>query len=191
MANFNYPNEEMTNQMMMSRRAELAGYGEDSFVDYMKRVEGLKTDKGKTPFRYKSPEGGTDTIGIGHKLTDEEINSGKVYGYDLATLTEDQVNDIFKTDMLKYESKLIKTLREDYNTSYFDLSPRKRQMLLDYQFNLGSVNTFPSFTKAVIKGDIDTARKEYKRTYKDSKGVRKELKDRNTQFFNQFLSSDF
>jgi GH24 family phage-related lysozyme (muramidase) len=188
------PGEEMTNQMMMSRRAELSGYGEDSFVDYMKRVEGLKNPKGeggRTPFRYESPEGGLDTVGIGHKLTQEEIDEGEVYGYKLDTLTEDQVEDIFKTDMLKYESKLIKTLREDYNTDYFDLPPRKRQMLLDMQFNIGSVKKFNEFTKAVIRGDIDTARKEYKRKYKPKGSNKYEELPRNVDFFNQFLSEDF
>jgi len=172
-------------EVLMTSRAT-PDESQDRFVNYLKRVEGVKRDQGKTPFRYASPEGGTDTIGIGHKLTDEEVQNNSVYGYDLDTLTQSEVDAILRLDLLKYRNNLDKELKSKYNKSLYDLDSKQQEMLLDFKFNLGSLGGFPKFTKAVLAGDTATMKKEYKRYFKEN-GVSKEVKDRNEQFFKTYL----
>jgi GH24 family phage-related lysozyme (muramidase) len=71
----------------------------------------------------------------------------------------------------------------DYDT----LNQKQKEMFLDFTFNLGSLKSFPKFTEAVLKGDMATARKEYKRYFENDKGEVKEVKDRNEQFFKTYL----
>ena len=180
-------------EVLMSRQAQIVDPVDDRFTNYIERVEGFKTDKGKTPFRYESPEGGLDTVGIGHKLTQDEIDSNSVYGFDLDTLTKEQAKEIFRRDLIKYERMLESDLETNHKKygmgqpiDYDTLNQKQKEMLLDFTFNLGSLKGFPKFTEAVLKGDMDTARKEYKRYYKEN-GKNKEVKDRNEQFFETYL----
>ena len=180
-------------EVLMSRQAQIVDTVDDRFTNYIERVEGFKTGKGKTPFRYESPEGGLDTVGLGHKLTQDEIDSNSVYGFDLDTLTKEQAKEIFRRDLTKYEKMLKSDLKTNYKKyemeqpiDYDTLNQKQKEMLLDFTFNLGSLKGFPKFTEAVLKGDMDTARKEYKRYYKEN-GKNKEVKDRNEQFFETYL----
>jgi hypothetical protein len=163
------------------------------FIGYLQKVEGLKTDTGKTPFRYKSAEGGNDTVGIGHKLTDAEVKSGKVYGYDLKTLTKEQAQDILQKDLAKTKSVLSKNLTNKYKKSFEDLTPKQQEMLLDLQFNVkdsgkgGGILEFPKFTEALLKNDLETMRKEYKRYYTDPETKKNVSLGRNKDFFNTYL----
>ena len=180
-------------EVLMSRQAQIVDPVDDRFTNYIERVEGFKTGKGKTPFRYESPEGGLDTVGIGHKLTQDEIDSNSVYNFDLDTLTKEQAKEIFRRDLIKYERMLESDLETNHKKygmgqpiDYDTLNQKQKEMLLDFTFNLGSLKGFPKFTEAVLKGDMDTARKEYKRYYKEN-GKNKEVKDRNEQFFETYL----
>jgi GH24 family phage-related lysozyme (muramidase) len=181
-------------EVLMSRQAQIVDPVDDRFINYIERVEGYKTGKGKTPFRYESPEGGLDTVGLGHKLTQDEIDSNSVYGFDLDTLTKEQVKEIFREDLIKYEKMLKSDLKTNYKEyemeqpiDYDTLNQKQKEMFLDFTFNLGSLKSFPKFTEAVLKGDMATARKEYKRYFENDKGEVKEVKDRNEQFFKTYL----
>jgi GH24 family phage-related lysozyme (muramidase) len=181
-------------EVLMSRQAQIVDPVDDRFINYIERVEGYKTGKGKTPFRYESPEGGLDTVGLGHKLTQDEIDSNSVYGFDLDTLTKEQVKEIFREDLIKYEKMLKSDLKTNYKEyemeqpiDYDTLNQKQKEMFLDFTFNLGSLKSFPKFTEAVLKGDMATARKEYKRYFENDKGEVKEVKDRNEQFFETYL----
>jgi GH24 family phage-related lysozyme (muramidase) len=185
--------EAAASDVVESSRAEVVDTS-DRFTTYIERVEGFKTGEGKTPFRYTSPEGGLDTIGLGHKLTQKEVDSNSVYGFDLDTLTKEQAKEIFKKDLPKYEKMLKSDLKTNYKKykmkqpiNYDTLNRKQQEMFLDFTFNLGSLRSFPKFTEAVLKGDMATARKEYKRTFTNDKGVTKEVKDRNEQFYNTYL----
>jgi GH24 family phage-related lysozyme (muramidase) len=185
--------EAAASDVIESSRAEVVDTP-DRFTTYIERVEGFKTGEGKTPFRYTSPEGGLDTIGLGHKLTQKEVDSNSVYGFDLDTLTKEQAKEIFKKDLPKYEKMLKSDLKTNYKKykmkqpiNYDTLNRKQQEMFLDFTFNLGSLRSFPKFTEAVLKGDMATARKEYKRTFTNDKGVTKEVKDRNEQFYNTYL----
>ena len=164
-------------------------FNEESFSKYIKTVENDKLISGNVKaFRHKSPEGGLDTVGFGHKLTAEEQKTNTVYGYDLSTITKDNVleisNDILKQDLEKAEKILINVHGDKFN----NLDNRRKQMLIDMQFNVRNFknkNVFPLFKKALFAGDEEGMKKEYKRFFK-SNGKTKSLA-RNEFFKKYFL----
>ena len=164
-------------------------FNEESFSKYIKTVENDKLISGNVKaFRHKSPEGGLDTVGFGHKLTAEEQKTNTVYGYDLSTITKDNVleisNDILRQDLEKAEKILINVHGDKFN----NLDNRRKQMLIDMQFNVRNYknkNVFPLFKKALFAGDEEGMKKEYKRFFK-SNGKTKSLA-RNEFFKKYFL----
>ena len=69
------------------------------FLDYMKNAENdVLYTEGKN-IRHKSEEGGLDTVGYGHKLTETEIAANRVYEYNLDTLTKEKSYDILLRDL--------------------------------------------------------------------------------------------
>ncbi len=156
----------------------------EGFLNYIKKAENAPLFfSGTNATRHKSPEGGLDTIGYGHKLTAEEIESGKVYGYDINTLNKNQANTILLRD-LEEKNKI---LTNKLGTSYTELDPKRKQMLLDIQFNvIGGVDSFPKFKEAVLNNDINTMQKEYKRYFENKQGEMVELA-RNKQFSSFFF----
>ena len=173
--------------MIMSDATNYTGANDQpSFLNYMKKVENSSIIN-KTPksFRHSSPEGGLDTVGFGHKLTAEEQKINTIYNYNIDTLTIEQVNDIFQQDINKSEQVLIKTYADKYN----NLDDRRKQMLIDMQFNVRNFNkpsVFPNFKKALFAGDEETMKKEYKRFFK-SNGQTKSLA-RNKDFADYFFN---
>ena len=166
--------KEQTDKMMLYR---------DGFLNYIKKAENDQLFKTGTGIRKESPEGGLDTIGYGHKLTAEEIKSGKVYGYDINTLNKNQANTILLRD-LEEKNKI---LTNKLGTSYTEIDPKRKQMLLDIQFNvIGGVDSFPKFKEAVLNNDINIMQKEYKRYFENKQGEMVELA-RNKQFFSFFF----
>ena len=110
------------------------------FIDYMKNVENdaQAGRDGGVWLPHKSYEGGTDTIGYGHKI-----------GTDV----------------------------------YTSLDINRKQMLIDFAFNLGTLKGFPKFTQGVIDNNIQVMRGEYPRY---SGGQL--LKRRNDIFYNTCLN---
>jgi len=160
-----------------------------NFLNYMKKVENNALANGvKSKLIHKSPEGGTDTVGFGHKLTAEEVKTNTVYGYDLSKLTIPQAEDIFKRDLQKTNKQLFKK----YKDKYVQLDDRRKRMLIDFQFNVRNFNkdsVFPSFKKALFKGDEKGMKKEYKRGFYTKDKVFKSLA-RNKDFANQFFKKE-
>jgi len=166
----------------------------ESFSTYMKTVENDKLLDGNiSSFRHKSKEGGLDTIGFGHKLTKEENKTNTVYGYDLseikASTSKERVleisNDILRQDLEKAE----KILTKNYGNKFINLDLRRKQMLIDMQFNVidfNKPNVFPLFKKALFSGNEKVMRKEYKRVFTDKNGKVKPLV-RNKFFKKYFL----
>ena len=160
----------------------------------MKTVENDKLLDGNiSSFRHKSKEGGLDTIGFGHKLTKEENKTNTVYGYDLseikASTSKERVleisNDILRQDLEKAE----KILTKNYGNKFINLDLRRKQMLIDMQFNVidfNKPNVFPLFKKALFSGNEKVMRKEYKRVFTDKNGKVKPLV-RNKFFKKYFL----
>ena len=157
---------------------------DENFIKYMKKVENAKLLAGDTSMlQHDSAEGGNKTIAYGHKLTDKERELGKVYGYDIENLTIEQANEILKRDLSKAYDQLTNT----FGRQFLDLDDRRKQMLVDMQFNLGSLEAFPKFTEALFAGDETTMMKEYKRSFRDPEsGNMKPLTGRNKDF-NEFF----
>tara|TARA_B100000902_G_scaffold112842_1_gene114082 strand:+ start:708 stop:5615 length:4908 start_codon:yes stop_codon:yes gene_type:complete len=164
---------------------KLPVYEDNKFLNYMKKVENQKLMLGnKNMMQHKSAEGGTDTVAYGHKLTKEEIETGKIYEYDINKLTVPQANDILKRDLKAAHDKLI----EIYGDEYLKLDNRKKQMLIDFQFNMGSggVKKFKEFRKGLFSGNEEKMKAEYERSYtKDGESFK--LEGRNKDFFNFFF----
>jgi hypothetical protein len=158
-------------------------YQDNDFINYMKQVENNRLLAGDmSKMRHDSVEGGNQTIAFGHKLTDKERDSGKVYGYDIDKLTIKQANDILQRDLEKAYKNLVK----DHGKKFTQLDSKRQQMLLDFQYNLGGLAKFPKFRDAVFGNDTETMMKEYKRFFKDPKSGEMKSLGRNKDF-NKFF----
>ena len=82
----------------------------DKGVDYefIKKQENPGLRHG---IRHKSPEGGTDTIGYGHKLTPEESKSGEVYGIKIKDMTPEDAEVVLRKDVQRHAAKAAKKQR--------------------------------------------------------------------------------
>ena len=165
-------------------------YGDDEFINYIKKVENDPLRLGLTKkVIHKSAEGGNDTVAYGHKLTNKEKETGMVYGYDINNLTKEQQNDILIRDLQKADKQLIKV----YGDAYLKLDKRKKQMLIDFQFNMGSggVEKFKNFRDGLFNNDESQMEKEYERGYTDENNNFIKLDGRNNQFYNFFFKQKF
>ncbi len=147
-----------------------------SFIDYIKKVEnqgkvGYNTEK-KLWFPHKSFEGGSDTIGYGHK-----IQKGEDYSKGI---TNAQAEDLLKQDLAKAKQQVYKEL------GGVKLTPQQEEMFIDFVFNMGTLKKFPKFTEFALKNDLEGMKSQYKR-YAGGK----ELKGRNTEFLKRFLAEYF
>ena len=120
---------------------------------------------------------------------EEENKTNTVYGYDLSKITKENVleisNDILKKDLQKTEQILIKT----HGNKFINLDDRRKQMLIDMQFNVRNFDKpeiFKNFKKALFAGDEEGMKKEYTRVFTAKKGQVKSLA-RNKFFKKYFL----
>lgn len=156
------------------------------FVEALKGVEnsvkaGYSEDTGKwTP--HSSLEGGTDTLGYGHKLTAAETKSGKVKIGDTLVdyrdgLTDEEVDALMTQDMEKAEKRL------EGIRGYKDFPQKYKDILTNISFNIGRVNekSWPKLFKAMRAGDDNTVRQEMVTSYKDKDGNRQQLAKRAEQ----------
>jgi 8-oxo-dGTP diphosphatase len=153
------------------------------FVNYIKKVEnGSKVGfKNGTWTPHQSPEGGNPTVGYGHKIQKGE--EGMLKG-----ISDKQAEDLLVQDLLKAKHQVHDDIQHMFSGVKLQLAPQQEQMLIDFAFNLGNIRGFPKFVRAVLDKDWNTVKREYKRTYKNSAGERKEL-GRNKDFAQKFLSS--
>jgi lysozyme len=151
---------------------------DQTFVDYLKNVEGFKGEAYDDQNPDKKLNIGDDitgllTIGYGHTGTDVKIGD---------TITEEEADTKLKEDIKIHFQRAKEYVTNNYPNKVDSLDLEQWEMLTDYAFNPG-LNKFPKFAKAVVNKDWTEASKNYKRYYGG-----KELFLRNTQFFNNFLS---
>jgi len=165
----------------------------DTFVNYLMENENAAFASGKAKTaRHKSPEGGRDTVGFGHKLTAKEEREGKIYGIPIKDIDVDKAKEILIKDIKRAATQAKKNLKSMHpNVDFDSLSEDKKEMLTDIQFNVkgGGIKTFPNFVRGIVTDDVGLMKKEYKRYYKTAKGVKREVKKRNTDFFNMYLKN--
>lgn len=124
---------------------------------------------------HESLEGGSDTLAYGHKLTTQEVKSGKVkVGSSLVDynkgITENQANALLAQDIESHKKKV--------KVKDFDkLDDKYQKVLVNIAFNVGSVRpqVWPKLLSAMRKGDDKTVRKEMLTSYKDKAGVTHKL----------------
>jgi hypothetical protein len=114
-----------------------------------------------------------------NNLTGEVLNLCN-YADQRIVNCELKINDL-KNDLKTDESKVRSYVAEKFPGNRLD--DEQVKILVDYNYNEG-LSKFPKFVKAVVTKDWETAKKEYKR-YAGGK----ELTDRNTKFYNKFLSN--
>ena len=116
----------------------------DKFLINKDVVDRIKKNENRTLFtfnknigRHSSPEGGLDTVGFGHKLTEQENKDNKVYGYNIDTLTKEQANDILQRD-LKKAINLVNNLGKNSTINLDTINPDAYNILVEMAFQMGS-----------------------------------------------------
>ena len=172
----------------------------NKYFEFIKDNEGAVRDK-KTglhiPYKSKEkPKKGqpqTYTIGYGHLLKPGEENDPKYKN----GLTDEEVQELFKSDFQNHYNHLKKSLGEDYiNSIPFD----QQIMLTDYDYNVGSVvGKFPLFLNAVKSYNAATTEEEkeaqrkliginFSRVYTDTNtGKKGSLHKRNSSLLDSYL----
>jgi GH24 family phage-related lysozyme (muramidase) len=148
-----------------------------AFVDYIVSVEG--TGPGSSPETghkaYKDSVG-VWTIGYGHAATSDVEPKTKPG----MKISDAEARQILMKDIASSVQKVKTYISTKFPNKSLDQHQLK--MLTDFAFNPG-LSKFPVFVKAVVYKDWKTAANEYKRY-----AGQKELTDRNTKFYNLFLS---
>ena len=150
------------------------------FINYIKHAEnGIRSGFDKKTGLWKphrSVEGGSDTIAYGHKIKPgEHFDKG---------ITEDKAIELLNRDLHIAREHAKMEVTKKYGPGIFEnLSLLQQEMLTDFVFNLGSLQSFPKFTRGVLLNDKNIIEKEYRRFT----GGR-ELTSRNQMFRNRYLS---
>lgn len=151
------------------------------FLDYMKLAEGYV---GAYP--YASLEGGNPTVGYGHKLTDDEVDSGAFNG----GLTKEAAEALLIQDIQLRVPQAIQVYNNAQGQGAFDSAPLwGKRMLVDkvFQTGAGGLAQFVKMMKAIADEDKDTAVKEMLTSYINTSGVRVWDYGRRTKFVNNVL----
>ena len=143
---------------------------ESKFLKDLKNNENgvRKGVKNGRHYAYSSHEGGTDTIGWGHKLTRDEVGTGKIMigskSVDYRSgLTDDQANSLFEADYADHKDRARKKVDVKYGKGAFDNLNRSKQLLItDFEYNVG-ISTFPTLLGGLVNNDKDVVLNEYKR----------------------------
>jgi len=113
------------------------------------------------------------TVGKGHKITEKEEKNGKIYDFNIDTLTEEQVDIIFKKDLeivIKDVDKLVTNK---------NINPTAYSILVQMGFQLGTkgLSGFTKTIKAINEQEYNLASKHMLNNYegKDYKNISKQI----------------
>ena len=129
------------------------------------RLEGFDKESG-TWMPHESAEGGTDTIGWGHKLTSTEQAGGYVVigkeKVPFAQLTMDKADRLLKQDFNIASNKAKNWIGEGWDT----LSGAKKTLAAELAYNVKTYDQYDDFKKKVLDGDASFI-DEINRGYRD------------------------
>ena len=129
------------------------------------RLEGFDKESG-TWMPHKSAEGGTDTIGWGHKLNSTEQAGGYVVigkeKVPFAQLTMDKADRLLKQDFNIASNKAKNWIGEGWDT----LSGAKKTLAAELAYNVKTYDQYDDFKKKVLDGDASFI-DEINRGYRD------------------------
>jgi len=123
------------------------------------------------------------TIGYGHKLTREEISSGRYR----EGLSIDEAHKLLRKDVADAAKVAATHFGKD---GWEMMSQAQKDAAIDHAYNLGAagLRKFPRWSNALRKGDWETVGKESKRFYKDSRSRAYEpLSKRNAAYYAAFV----
>jgi hypothetical protein len=102
-------------------------------------------------YPYDSVEGGTPTIGYGHKLTEDEVKSKKYAN----GLSYDEVVNLMYSDLDKHAKVAKSSFESEFGKGSFDnLNTTLKDVVLDFSYTGTGINKFPNFHKAVYQYSI-------------------------------------
>ena len=143
-----------------------------SFITGMKKMENAgKTgrDKSGSWFPHKSAEGGTRTIGYGHKLSIDEDERGYVVVGDKniphGKLTDAHIETLLVDDMNKHKA-IARNQFNKHGHDYYSMSRREQDLFGALAFNIGTLEDkdgnfgWPGLLKAVNDKDYEGIKKE-------------------------------
>ena len=153
----------------------------NKLINYIKHVENGNKSGYKNGKWYPIPsiEGGTPTIAYGHKITGRGSNYAN-------GLTDHEANELLNRDLESAKQIVYHDIHHMFKVKLPTLDADKEEMLIDFAYNLGTLDKFPKFVRAVLTNDWKTAAKEYKRTATEKNGNKIDL-GRNKVFFDVFL----
>lgn len=163
---------------MASSTNTTRNWDNDEFTTSMKKIEnGIKSGYDKdtnTWIPHSSLEGGSNTIGYGHKLTPDEVKSGKIeiggVEYDYANgIPDDKIDELLKVDKEKAYTRA-----KDLIPGIDSLSQSRQEAIINMSFR-GSLGGSPKTVKLINKGKWEEASKEFldNDEYKNaSKGIK-------------------
>src|ERR1035437_463258 len=153
------------------------------FIEYIKLAqnadrEGVENGIWKP---HESAEGGSFTIGYGHKIHRGEAKLS--HG-----ISDSDVKKLLARDLSDAKKQMYSEIKHISGVQ-IPLNQIQEEMLTEYVFNLGTLRKFPNFTQAVLNKDWKTVQKEFVRSYKDKYGKSHILVRRNKLFFDRYLKS--
>ena len=132
---------------------------DNSFTEMLKQLEN-RYSKGYNPMTYtwaphQSVEGGTPTLGYGHKMTDKELNSknvivgGKTFPMD--NITTKDAEKIFELDWKRSNQEAEKWIGPDWK----NLDPAKQAITAELFFNMGynKASEFKNYKEKILAND--------------------------------------
>lgn len=168
-----------------------------NFMQALMKVENsIKAgyDKDKDTWSpHPSPEGGTPTLGYGHKLEQRDVDNGDILiggtWHPVWGLDDDSVIALFTQDVKEAEERAKNewnSLRPDDAPSWDWLQEKYRCVLVNLVFNLGSLAPdgrlkWPSLFRAIHAEKDSDVRKEMVTSYVRPDGVRVQLTKRAKQ----------
>lgn len=133
---------------------------------------------------HASLEGGTDTIGYGHKLRPSEHDKRKVMIrglYHDFPVADSAISELFLEDVEFFEKLVQEEWKENKPESAYSwmfMEPKYRAVLVNVAFNVGTTTAFKKLYKAIETRDNESVRREMVTSYKNPQGHRIKLTKR-------------
>ena len=172
----------------MSDDNNLASFRRQLMMEENAAGAGLDKESG-TWKPHKSPEGGTDTIGFGHKLQPGQTHievGGKRYSI-ADGIPGPVMAQVFDQDLMAAGEKAKRSINKfkPSGLTWKDMSPAHKMIMAEKVFNVGSIATseefkWPSLARGMATNDNKIIRKEMVTSYTGTDGIKRPLSKRAT-----------
>jgi len=151
-----------------------------SYITWLKQNESFE------PFAY-TDAAGVETIGYG--TTNDVFINNLSAKEALSGISESTADSLLREDLDAMYSTLSNRMVNLGKDSLFATIPdRDKLMMLDYEYNVGSINKYPKMRDAILTGNWGVVDNEYERSYLNATtGNWMPLAKRNTMTFDYFI----